>query len=329
MTAFYEIKEKLRSFYARHDVYIKPAIKFLFVLVLYIQINSSIGYNSKIESVPITLVLALLGAILPLGGTLFIASIVVLMHLYTLAMEVAVMGLILFVLIYFIYFRFAPKMGVNILLLPICMKLKIGSVVPVANGLVTEWYSFISVGLGTVVYYFLLGIKENASVLGSETDEGITYKFTAIINQLIGNKQMYLTLVTFVLVTLVVYGIRKLSANYSWYIAIITGLLVNFIMQLGGKLTLGLTLNIGGLVLETALTAIIAFVIQFMMFSVDYTRVERLQFEDDDYYYYVKAVPKIYVAEKEKRVKTISGNGKKSRAHFTEEDFKEQMEIKD
>jgi hypothetical protein len=42
------------------------------------------------------------------------------------------------------------------------------------------------------------------------------------------------------------------------------------------------------------------------VFSVDYTRTEYLQFEDDEYYYYVKAVPKAAVAIPEKTVKRIN-----------------------
>ena len=42
------------------------------------------------------------------------------------------------------------------------------------------------------------------------------------------------------------------------------------------------------------------------MFSLDYTRIEHVQFEDDDYYYFVKAVPKITVTTPEKKVKRIN-----------------------
>jgi hypothetical protein len=35
--------------------------------------------------------------------------------------------------------------------------------------------------------------------------------------------------------------------------------------------------------------------------NLDYARTERVQFEDDDYYYYVKAVPKKMVAVREVR----------------------------
>lgn len=41
-------------------------------------------------------------------------------------------------------------------------------------------------------------------------------------------------------------------------------------------------------------------------FNLDYARTEKVQFEDDEYYYYVKAVPKMAVAVPEKRVKRIT-----------------------
>ena len=43
--------------------------------------------------------------------------------------------------------------------------------------------------------------------------------------------------------------------------------------------------------------------IQFLFMDLDYDRTERVQFEDDDYYYYVKAVPKKMVAVREVTVK--------------------------
>ena len=43
-----------------------------------------------------------------------------------------------------------------------------------------------------------------------------------------------------------------------------------------------------------------------MIFSVDYTRTEYTQFEDDDYYYYVKAVPKMNIAAPDVKVQKIN-----------------------
>ena len=51
---------------------------------------------------------------------------------------------------------------------------------------------------------------------------------------------------------------------------------------------------------------LIAKVVEFFAFHVDYSRVEKVQFEDDEYYYYVKAVPKITVETPSKTVKRIN-----------------------
>ena len=50
----------------------------------------------------------------------------------------------------------------------------------------------------------------------------------------------------------------------------------------------------------------IGLVIEFAALGVDYSRSETTQFEDDEYVYYVKAVPKSFVAQAEKSIKTIS-----------------------
>ena len=52
---------------------------------------------------------------------------------------------------------------------------------------------------------------------------------------------------------------------------------------------------------------LLGIVLEFFVFGGDYTRTERLEYEDDDYYYYVKAVPKALVATSERSIKKING----------------------
>jgi len=327
MTTILEIKGKLLAFYAKNDVFIIPVLKFIAALVVFLQINNNIGYYTRLTSTSITMVFALLGAILPVGGTVFLACVVILAHLYAISLEVAIMGLVLLLFLYCFYFRFAPKSGMNALLTPICIKLHLESIVPVANGLLSEWYSVVSMTCGVIVYYFLTGIKENAETLSEKMEGGMTVKFAAMINQLLGNKEMYLVILTFTLTTILVLLIRKLPVKYSWQIAICIGLVVSFLVRLTGYLMLGIEGRVGSLVTGTIVAGIIAFIIQFVMHNLDYERVERVQFEDDDYYYYVMAVPKNVVAESEKSVKTIST--KKRRVHFSEEEIRSQLEDDD
>ncbi len=77
-----------------------------------------------------------------------------------------------------------------------------------------------------------------------------------------------------------------------------------------GIIRYDLDISSGGVLFGGILSLVLAVVIQFFILSVDYTKTEFLQFEDDEYYYYVKAVPKMTVSLPEKRVKKISGTEK-------------------
>jgi hypothetical protein len=66
---------------------------------------------------------------------------------------------------------------------------------------------------------------------------------------------------------------------------------------------LGISDRTVSLLVGSVISLLIEFVIQFFCMNLDYARTERVQFEDDDYYYYVKAIPKKMVAVKEVTVK--------------------------
>ena len=51
---------------------------------------------------------------------------------------------------------------------------------------------------------------------------------------------MYLVVITFLLVTVIVFLVRRLSIDYAWTVAIIVGALVNFIVLFAGYLVLGI-----------------------------------------------------------------------------------------
>lgn len=69
---------------------------------------------------------------------------------------------------------------------------------------------------------------------------------------------------------------------------------------------MGIHTEYGSLIIGSLVSVVIGLVLEFFFFSVDYAKSENLQFEDDEYYYYVKAVPKLAVPMKEKTVKRIN-----------------------
>ena len=310
MTSLLEIKEKIKSIYSKYDIFLNPLFKFILALCVFSIINGNIGYMERANTLTVTLAVSLVCAILPANVMVLLAAAAVLLHLYALSLEVMAVAFVLFLLMGLMYFRFSPKNGIYTLLMPVCLHFNLGPVMPIAVGLMGNVPSAISVICGVVAWYFLDGVKQNALALsGRGGSDGAVTKITAALNQLIGNKEMYLVIMTFLVVFAVVLLIRSLSIDYAWTAAIIIGGLVNFIVLFAGYVMLGISEKVVGLVIGSLMSLAVAFVLEFFFFHLDYTRTERVQFEDDEYYYYVKAVPKMYVAEKEKQVKTFPARG--------------------
>ena len=129
-----------------------------------------------------------------------------------------------------------------------------------------------------------------------------------ILNQILGDKELFLTIGVFLAVSLLVYIIRRMSIDHAWTIAIFSGIIIQFLVFFTGYTFLDLADHTLELLLGGTVSTLMLFILQFFFFDLDYTRTERVQFEDDEYYYYVKAVPKRYVPVMEKTVVKIGGS---------------------
>lgn len=138
-------------------------------------------------------------------------------------------------------------------------------------------------------------------------------QLTAFAQQLFNNKEMWTAIIAFVICLLVVYSVRKLSIDNAWKIAIVSGALVYVIVVVIGRVTMHVDVPYVAVIIGTIVSILLALVLEFFAFAVDYSRTENLQFEDDEYFYYVKAVPKVTVTAPEKTVKRINERQETSR----------------
>lgn len=306
MATILEIRESLKGIYSKYDVYIIPVLKFILALVSLLLINSRLGFMSKLQNPAIVIVAALVCSFLPANVIVILSALFCILHVYALSLECAVVILVLFLLMFLLYFRFASSDYLAVLLTPVGFMLNIPYVVPLACGLVGTPLSAVSSGCGVVVYFALEYVRVNSSVLGSLEADSTVSKFKYVVDNLLANKGMMVMVVAFAVTVIVVYMIKRLSIDNSWSIAVVSGAVINMMIVLVSVMTAKVDLSVVSVLLGSIASLIIAIILQFFVFSVDYTRTEHLQFEDDEYYYYVKAVPKMTVAVSEKRVKHIS-----------------------
>lgn len=305
MTTLLVYREQLKKFYSKYELYITPVMKFLLALLTLIMINNSIGYMGELKRFTVVMVLSLMCSFLPMNFIVFVAAGVTLGHLYKFSLECAGVAFVVFLLLFILYFRFSPRDTIAVLLTPLCFILKIPYVMPIAMGLVGTPISAVSVASGAIAYYTVSYMTNSASMLNTFEKDETLEKFRYVIDGLLGNKAMFITIVAFAATVVVVYFIRRLSVDYSWTIAMITGALLDVLILLFGDLMYNTKLSIMGVIVGSVVSVLLVKVLEFFLFNVDYSRTEFVQFEDDEYYYYVKAVPKNTVAAPQKRVKTI------------------------
>ena len=306
MSSLLVTKEYIKQIYAKNQAYIDPVLKFMLAMIVFSLINSKIGYMERIDSMTVVLVAALFCSFMPLKTIAFIGAAFMLLHYYALSLECAIVVLAMYMVMFLLFLRFAPKETLVVLLTPILFALKVPYVVPVAMGLFGGPASIVSVTFGVIISYLVEYTEMNASTITSMSSETMMSKLRFVLDGLIANKAMIVTIAAFAVTLLLVYVIRRMSMDYSWTVAMIVGVLADVVILLMGDLMMDLNYNIGGIILGSIVAGVICFILQFLFFNLDYRRTENVQFEDDEYYYYVKAVPKITVSTPDKKVKKIN-----------------------
>ena len=144
--------------------------------------------------------------------------------------------------------------------------------------------------------------------------EELSTRFRYVVDGLLNNKTMIVVIAAFAFTLIVVYLVRRMAIDHSWTIAIIAGVMVQMLALLLGNLVMDTDIGIVSIIFGNIIAAGIAKIVEFLTFHLDYSRTENVQFEDDDYYYYVKAVPKINVSKTSRTVKRINTQKKKRKA---------------
>ncbi|MDD3337929.1 MAG: hypothetical protein PHS82_03635 [Lachnospiraceae bacterium] len=306
MTLLLEFKEKLKRIYGKHSGYINPILKFILAMVVFTSINSAIGFLPFFTNIFVVLVLALICCIMPNQILVVVAGIMIIGHSYALGIEAAGIAIVLILLMEILCLRFVSKDCLAMLFMPLALRFGITALIPIGYGLKRNPSSVLTIGCGTITYYFIETLKEKAPVLQGSTADDITSRLKLIMDGIFKNQTMMIQLMAVIIVVLVVYGLRKLDIDFAWHIAIVLGSVVYIAVMMAGGLVLDASISLIPLIAGTIGSCILAFVFQFLVFNVDYSRAERLEYEDDEYYYYVKAIPKISITAAQREIKTFS-----------------------
>ncbi len=303
MNAFIRLRDDIRRFVLSREMLFLKIWSGLVAFVGLMCIRTNFGHNKQLSNIIVTLIIAVICAFFPIQGVTFILTIVLLIDLVSLNLQVAFVAALLLIGGYLVCAYFRSKDAYNMVTVPICYSFGAPYVISLGAGLLSNINELTSVVCGSVFAFFLHVIKDNTTTIVDETSE--VSAFSLIQNQMITNRMFWFFIVAMAAMYVVVYLLRQSSINMSWLIADITGVAVEFIIMLAGFLLTSQKGSIPTLIVGNIITLAVGVLLNYFVLDLDYSRIEKVQFEDDDYYYYVTAVPKIRIAQEDKEVKKI------------------------
>lgn len=305
MATLLSFRDGVKNFCSKYDRFVSPLCKFILALVMFWSIAHLTGYNSMMSSFLVVIAASFVCAFLSESLTLAIGGLYACAQVASASIEIGITFVVIFIIMYCVYIRFFPKASWLIMFMPFFYIVKFSYFMPLLAGMLLGVTGMIPAAFGCVFYYFMKYAADYMQLTSTTPADNVVEGYKYIFEHLVQDKTLLLTIIVFAVVIVLTYIIYRMSFAYSWYVAIITGGIVEIVLFLVGTLSMETEISLSGALLGCILAILVAIVVQFFKTVVDYSSVENTQFEDDEYYYYVKAVPKI-VSDKQKTAKGSS-----------------------
>lgn len=308
MSGLLTVRDTIRDFLRKYDEITVPIIRFIAALIIFNSVNSLYGYSDLFERGIVLFLLSVISALVSDIVVVLLVGAVMCVNSFAVSTEAGAMFLILFVLMYCLYMRMFSECSWILILVPVLYAFNLQYAAPLIVAIFVGITGAVPAAFGVVLYYFSIYLKEVYNILNAaEVDEQFQ-EFSYIVKGLTKNKEMMVAAIVFSVVIVITNTIHRLSFDYSWYVAIGIGAVSNIICFIICGSILDAGVQGGAVVMGTIIGTLIALAIQLCKSVADYSRKESVQFEDDEYYYYVKAIPKLGMPAKKKDVKTITDN---------------------
>ena len=72
MTTLLVVKQYIKNFISKYEVYLKPLMKLILALASLMMINSKIGYMHRLNNISIVLIVALMCSFMPMNFIIFV-----------------------------------------------------------------------------------------------------------------------------------------------------------------------------------------------------------------------------------------------------------------
>ena len=302
-----QLKNRIDEYYVKHPIITGYVVRFGLSFLALILLSANIGFNEILSNFIFLIIFALICAFIPIKLMTLALVAYTILQLFSLSTGIGVLSCLLFVVLYLVYFRFDERTGYALLMIPLLCMIRLPFLVPVVLAVAAPLGSIVSVILGLLTYYYLHYIQIYTAVFMGMADNSEITKMSMALQGLFTYREMWYTMGCVLLAFLATYYLKKINMNRSGHMAVAIGTGAWLILTLLCNL-LGDTMNYNKLIWYVggaAVTIILGMVISDLVLPLDYRRTELLEFEDEEFKYFVRAVPKAMVTKESVKIKRI------------------------
>lgn len=304
MQRLLSFREKIKSSLDKHSRIFYFIGKFIGAMIMFSLLNQMFGYTKILTQPSFDVFLSFICALIPFSYSFVIFIVMGCVQLINVSTDVFMLFLVVMLLFYVIYNRSFMQHGYLAIITFVLLATRLSVMVPIFAGIYAGALGIPPMLIGIFIYYYAVTLEEALLEMTKSVDTKPLYQM--VLDSMITNKELYLCIFCFIITLLIASQIYRMRINYAWVLSVPIAGIMHAILYLYGSFLLEIESSISDTIFSLIIAVIILEIMQFFRGLVDYSRVENLQFEDDEYYYYVKAVPKIKVQEEDINVKQIN-----------------------
>lgn len=308
MNKIIEIRNKIEELYYAHKGIFGYAVRLVIMFLALLVLRTNVGYNTFLTNLWVILAVSVLGAFLPVRFFTVVILAYIIVQMFTFSIAIGIVTSIVLTVVYLLYFRYAPEYGYVLVLIPLLFIIRLELVVVLILAVSAPVLSALTVAFGTVFYFLIRFININAATLNATKDVDELTKAQLMLEGVFTAREFWYMLFILIAVFMVVFLVKRINVNYSFEIAIASGTGLFIVLTIVGELLLGsiTTSKLLAYVFGGLGAGIITMIYKLLVHPLDYSRTETVEFEDEEYQYFVRAIPKASYKKETISVKKIN-----------------------
>lgn len=309
MEAIYGLRRNVKELYRTKSIMLNITYKIVMAFIALLIINNSVGSVVLLKNPIISLALSIGIGLLPIFFGIVVIGMIATIHIFNISMIVGAMSIVILILAGILSARMAPGSGWLGLTSFVMASFGGTFVAPIALPMAAGPTGVLPTvaGLGFARVLVLLNDTKAELQEMSELDGAV--KFLEI---LMSDKALIAVIIICTISYLLASIFKMLPIMESWKIGLVVASLTSVMGAFLLKILWESPITIFTVIMYSILGIVIGLVVEFFVHNVEYKTTEILNFEDDEYFYYVKAIPK-READKSQKI-SESKMGKKSKS---------------